>query len=558
MANGATENVASAVRGSPQPADPAEVTSRDANPPKTQSWKSQYARALRWCGAAALIGWGSQHMLDAAGVAPTTIPKLVLAVGVGLAVFAFVAVRKNPRRIGDLLVSNPLIVSVLSLITLATIAGTLIPQRINPAAFDKAYGSAAGFMRALFLDDLFHSLWLYGLVALTATALMAIAVKRWPWTFPKWGYVAAHLGPVVILLGALFGQIGGAKGRVDLEVGRSADQMVTHDWRTGESQQVALPFALRLDDFHIESHDPVYRVFVFKHTGAKDDNASFEPVLSVAPGEQQGQRVKVDGRFAVRVDAYAPATEGDAAPRHTLQLGDEQVAVEPGRSYDVAGRHIKVGQFFPHFTYDISTKRAGNLSDRPVNPALQIQVRKGGADGEVEYQGWLFANMPGFSMAGHQDGTRNEAIPVYRHTGGSHASAPTVKLAVLEGEQQVDARELSTINGRHTLAFGDGKYVAVFRNRDSEAKNYYSKLSVIEGGVPVETRQIFVNEPFHYDGYAFYQANFDPRNLRYSGIEVVKDPGLWLVYAGLVLMLVGVLHIFYLRTLGRRRKESAA
>ncbi len=554
---GSAADQASGVRAS-SPPEPAEKSSPQeaARAPSKQDWKANYARALRWCGVAALAGWGTEHMLLAAGVDPSWFPKVLLTAGAGLAVFAFVAVRKNPRRMGDLLVSNPLIVSVLSLITLATMAGTLIPQRIDPASFDRAYGSAAGFMRALHLDDIFHSLWLSGLVALMATALMAIAIKRWPWTFPKWGYVAAHLGPVVILFGAVFGQIDGVKGRVDLEVGRSAQEMVTHDWRTGEVNRIALPFAIRLDDFRIESHEPVYRVFVFKHTGSHDDNDSFEPVVAVSPTDQSGQRVLVENGFSLQVDGYkdTPATGG--VERHVVQVAGVELPVNPGQAYQIGDRYVRVGAYYPHFTFDIASKSAGNASDQPINPALQVEIRLGGPQGEVEYAGWLFANMPGFSMSGHQDGTRKEGVPVYRHEGGGQQGGPSLTVSVFSGNERVDSRELTTVPGRHTLAFGDGKYVAVFRNRDTEAKNYYSKLSIVKDGQAIESREIFVNDPYTYGGFTFYQANFDPRNLRYSGIDVVRDPGLWFAYGGLVLMLLGVLHIFYLRTIGRRKAAA--
>lgn len=556
MAGNATEQ-ASAIQAPipPRIAEESSPPEERVDRPSSRSWKPEYIRALRWCGTAALIGWGTEHMLLAAGVDPSWFPKLLLAVGVGLAVFAFVAVRKY-RHLANLLVSNPFIVSVLSLITFATILGTLIPQRIDPVKFDHAYGSAAGFMRALHLDDIFHSLWLSGLIALAATSLMAIAMRRWPWTFPKWGYVAAHFGPVAILLGAVIGQIGGVKGRVDLEVGRSANEMLTQDWRTGEVHRAALPFAIRLDDFHIESHDPVYRIFVFRHQGTSDENASFEPVLSISPTDEQGKRVVVDKHVSLQVESYAEGAE-PTEQRHMLQVAGLQLPVQPGMTYQLGERQVRVGAYYPHFTYDIGTKKAGNVSDQPVNPALQVEIRKGGATGEVEYAGWLFANMPGFSMTAHQEGGAEQDAPVYRLEGGG-ASGPAVKLAVYEGGEKVDSRDLLTQNGRHTLGFGDGKYVAVFRNRDTEAKNYFSKLSVMKEGEAVTSRQIFVNDPFTHGGYTFYQANFDPGNLRYSGIDVVRDPGLWFVYAGLVLMLFGVLHIFYLRTLGRRGKAVSA
>lgn len=547
MGNGGTERVAESVQ---ETGAAEESASRQR--PQDQSWKNEYSRALRWCGAAAGIGWLTQHLLDAAGVDESTIPKILLVVGAGLVVLAFVAVRKNPQRIGDLLVSNPLIVSVLSLITLATIAGTLIPQRIKPAAFDAAYGSAARIMRALHLDDLFHSLWLAGLVALMVTSLVAIAIKRWPWTFSKWGYVGAHLGPVVILFGAVYGQIGGLKGRMDLEVGRAADGILMQDWRTGEVSRAELPFAVRLDDFRIESHDPVYRVFVFERTGSHDENRSFEPVVSVSPLEEKGKRVAVDKRFSLQVESSSAGSES-AVERHLLQLGGAELAVEPGKSYELGGMHVEVGAYFPHFTYDIPTKSARNVSDQPANPALSVEIRNGGPEGPVAYRGWLFANMPGFSMSGH--GGEQQDVPVYRREGGS--SGPTVDVSIFDGNEKRTTQTLTLQNGQHALPFADGRFVAVFRNRDNEAKNYHSRLSMIEGGKPVESREIFVNDPYTYGGYTFYQANYDPEHLRYSGIDVVRDPGLHFVYGGLVVMLLGVLHIFYLRTLGRRRKEVA-
>jgi cytochrome c biogenesis protein ResB len=98
--------------------------------------------------------------------------------------------------------------------------------------------------------------------------------------------------------------------------------------------------------------------------------------------------------------------------------------------------------------------------------------------------------------------------------------------------------------------------VGVFRVRDNEAKNYYSTLSILKNDRVVATKQIYVNEPMFYEGWAFYQANYDPQNLLYSGIEAVRDPGLPLVYLGLTLMMLGVFQIFYLRTLRRQRQVA--
>ncbi len=515
--------------------------------------KQAYKRAALWCGTVMLAGLASQHVVAASGAATATIPRLLALAAAAAFVLAIVA---SPRKhkTGDLLVSAPFVVTVLGLITLATIAGTLVLQRLQPAKFTALYGSAASAMRVLFLEDLFHSLWFSGLVLLTCLSLGVIALRRWPWRWGKLGYVCAHLGVVIIAAGALLGQLGGHKGRIDTEVGQVTNRMRSVDWRTGEATVAELPFAVRLDDFRIESHDPVFRVYVFQRTGEGDHSGAFKPVLALAPDTQKGKRVAVSEGHAIRIDDYATGDDKAQKTRHVVEIGGVAHEVEPGRAYPkVAGKHVTVGRFFPHFSYDIQNKQARNVSAEPINPALEVTVRDGDLTGAVLYQGWLFAKMPGFDMS--HGAERSGPPPNYRFDGAG-ASGPRVSLTILAGEKEVTKGSLTLLKGQHFVNFADGRYVVVFRQRDTEAKNYYSTLSILKDGKVAETRQIFVNEPFSFGGYTFYQANFDPRNLRYSGIDVVRDPGLWLVIFGLVTMLFGVFQIFYFRTLGRRSREA--
>ena len=76
MARSAAEQVSGDRASSPP--EPAEKSSphEAARAPSRQDWKSNYARALRWCGVAALAGWGTEHMLLAAGVDPSWFPKI--------------------------------------------------------------------------------------------------------------------------------------------------------------------------------------------------------------------------------------------------------------------------------------------------------------------------------------------------------------------------------------------------------------------------------------------------------------------------------------------------
>ena len=55
-----------------------------------------------------------------------------------------------------------------------------------------------------------------------------------------------------------------------------------------------------------------------------------------------------------------------------------------------------------------------------------------------------------------------------------------------------------------------------------------------------------VNLPFTYHGYTFYQTNYNPDDLTWSAMQVVKDPGVPIVYSGFILMMIGLTMVFWL------------
>ncbi len=77
-------------------------------------------------------------------------------------------------------------------------------------------------------------------------------------------------------------------------------------------------------------------------------------------------------------------------------LGDADApfacAVQPGASVTLPGSPWKlaVSQYVPHYSIDRETKKVTNLSDEPVNPAIEIQVEGGGR----EYRQWLWSQFP--------------------------------------------------------------------------------------------------------------------------------------------------------------------
>ena len=105
-----------------------------------------------------------------------------------------------------------------------------------------------------------------------------------------------------------------------------------------------------------------------------------------------------------------------------------------------------------------------------------------------------------------------------------------------------------------------GEIAVLIDKRNQEAKDYRSILSIYENGIERKRATVQVNQPLKYKGFTFYQANFDPENPAYSGIQMVRDPALGFVYAGFVMMSLGVIFIFYIRPrmveAGRRKQEA--
>lgn len=79
---------------------------------------------------------------------------------------------------------------------------------------------------------------------------------------------------------------------------------------------------------------------------------------------------------------------------------------------------------------------------------------------------------------------------------------------------------------------------------EAPVKNYESAVEVL-GGEEAVPQVVAVNRPLHWGGYHFYQVSYDPRGHSYTVFSVISDSGLWAVYAGFILLVVGVFWQFW-------------
>lgn len=84
------------------------------------------------------------------------------------------------------------------------------------------------------------------------------------------------------------------------------------------------------------------------------------------------------------------------------------------------------------------------------------------------------------------------------------------------------------------------EYYNSFETKEGLIKDYKSIIAIVDKGERQKLKTIKVNHPLEYAGYTFYQVEYDPKNTNWTGLLVKKDPGVLIVYAGYLLIIVGV------------------
>ena len=83
---------------------------------------------------------------------------------------------------------------------------------------------------------------------------------------------------------------------------------------------------------------------------------------------------------------------------------------------------------------------------------------------------------------------------------------------------------------------------------ECEPKRFVSNVNAFaKSGEMVKEVDIEVNKPLEFDGWKIYQLSYDETKGRWSDIsvlELVRDPWLPFVYAGIFMLLAGALIMF--------------
>jgi hypothetical protein len=86
-------------------------------------------------------------------------------------------------------------------------------------------------------------------------------------------------------------------------------------------------------------------------------------------------------------------------------------------------------------------------------------------------------------------------------------------------------------------------------------KNLYSDIEIIKDGKTAAQGTIAVNKPFHYGGFYFYQFDYDGQTGQFTVLQVVSDTGLFIIYAGLLLLVLGAFWHFWFQNIANMLRQ---
>jgi hypothetical protein len=427
--------------------------------------------------------------------------------------------------------------------------------------------------------------WFLLVVLLVVGVLAFQRLRRSP------GLLAMHVGSLLVLGGAMWGSDAGHEaaarllgeskipsGYMLVVKGETTD-LVFADTNDFDPAQVIgrLPFSLRLADFRMTYYPPSRKQWDLvvvapcstREMQKHDDGERVATTLNWVAGEDveipftKARLTVLQYLPSARpvYDETKPTLEIVVATGRTTSLSPEV-----GQQATLADLGIRVGivQVFSNLRVQgmgkaIEVVDAGGL---PENPALKVEVEW--PDGK-KAERYVMARFPmhGEPLEGMRLKYRWPAVVGAEPD--PHSESPAMEVW-LRGEGQEKRAWLipggpgedAQISLAPWLGSAEGPGAGQKQvEREAagpelllvapmgEVKSYQSDLAVLDKGRLVQRQMVEVNHPLHYAGYHLYQHSFDKMEGAYTVLSVASDSGLWAVYAGFILLVVGVFWQFW-------------
>lgn len=385
----------------------------------------------------------------------------------------------------------------------------------------------------------YQSIWMKIILISFSINLLSVMVDRWPWKKRHTPFVTAHLGIVMIIIGAFLTSELGIDGSMRLEPGEKSNSIIL-------SPRVLSVYS----SFGEGSFSELYR-----------DQPRF--ILN-RPSSKKPYRISLGAEFMSIVDYYPYAREKilfkkneNAGYLFQFNLSNSQFQ-ETGQVYKMK-RQPFIKQKFG-LAYVVISDGSYKPSEKnelifiPKKSMYQLirnrEIKQAGSlyKGQKIQTGWMDLT---FNVIDFYPAEKIYQFTPLKRPDDTSTSALKVRFQGKESWMKLNSflsfyskeasYTLSYMNQRKNIG-SDLKLIQfkIDRYQGSRKAKEYSSIVQVDGQ---KTVAISMNEPLKHDGWTFYQSGFDEAQ-EASILSVNYDPGRSIKYFGSFLLVLGIFALF--------------
>ncbi len=433
----------------------------------------------------------------------------------------------------------------------------------------------------------YHSIWMSLVMGTLILTLIAVMIDRWPWKAKHTGFVCAHIGIIVLIGGSVVTQYYGVDGSISFGIGEHSKKIVVSD-------QDFLVYSLPTARMPVKLYD--YRGATGKEVDFYIHHPKKEPIHISLPDAVIDV---VDFLpFALRDDKIVSSESGEDAPAVRFQLTNANVNLtdwvggQQGPKdavKDLGPAQIILSKEAPDmkgkFAIVLTPIDGEKLKYAIYSRSEPNHIKKGVATaGDVLDTGWMNMKFRIFKFLPHAK-EQTKFVALERPTPLTSQALKVVftensgKVKPVEQWVQLNAPiRFFTSGAAYALSFANRAILLDFNLQltnfsvgrypgTNRAASYESIVSLEEKGAQradathpysntgpqiVDNIKISMNEPLKYGGFTFYQSSFQEDESGrpvMSILSVNRDPGRWIKYLGALIIVLGIIHLFYYKTL---------
>ncbi len=400
----------------------------------------------------------------------------------------------------------------------------------------------------------YNSVYMYTVLAMLSLTLIAVMIDRWPWKQHHAGFVLAHIGILILLMGAWMTKEYGVDGSMAFNIGEERKYVTVKD-------RDLMVFAS------------------FDGQGMKSIFESPVDFLTHPPSEKNPYIVQLGSdqmkfteyyHFAYRDAEIMPSDLERDGPAIRIQLENANVNMTEWirRESKVNMRELDLGPAKIVLANQVLEPTGRNevvFISRPKDAKLDYIIynkdktlRKKGtvAQGDTIDTGWMALKVRvlrylprskeivTYSKAGYFTPVTTSAAKFSFRGQDYWIGVNSVLRLFIEDTAYVVSYGFRQIELAFPLRLTDFK--VGMQEGTERAATYESKVDVPGKGNVL----ISMNEPLHHGGFTFYQASFEKDETGRPMISILSvnhDPGRWVKYLGSFLIVLGSIVLFYFR-----------